>query len=51
MRSLTISTPHQYYSVDQIENNETGGARSTYGGEKGRIQGFDGEIWGKMTTW
>ena len=26
-------------------------ARSTYGGEERRIQGFGGETWVKETTW
>jgi len=33
----------KYYSGDQIEKNEMGGACSTYGGEERRIQGFGGE--------
>jgi len=42
MRSLINCTPHPYYSGDKIEN-EMGGARSAYGGEERRIQGFGGE--------
>jgi hypothetical protein len=37
--------------VKKIENNEMGGACSTYGGEERRIQDFGGETWGKETTW
>jgi hypothetical protein len=33
----------QYFSGDEVENNEMGGACSTYGGEEMRIQGFGGE--------
>ena len=32
MRSLLICTAHQMYAGDQIEENEIGGACSTYGG-------------------
>ena len=28
-----------------------GGARSTYGRQTMCIQGFEGEIWGKWSTW
>ena len=42
-RSLVICTPHQYYSGDEIEKNEMGGARSTYGGEERCIHDFGGE--------
>jgi hypothetical protein len=28
-----------------------GGARSAYGGEEKRIQGFGGETWEKETNW
>jgi hypothetical protein len=34
MRSFTISTPKKCCSSDQIENNEMGGACTTYEGEK-----------------
>ena len=33
----------QYYSGDQIDRNEIGGAYSTYGGEERCIKGFGGE--------
>ena len=33
----------KYYSGDQIEMNEKGGACSNYGGEERCIQGFGGE--------
>jgi hypothetical protein len=33
----------KYFSGDQIEKNEIGGACCTCGGEKRRIQGFGGE--------
>jgi len=33
----------QYCSGDKIENNEIGGACSTYRGEERHIQGFGGE--------
>jgi hypothetical protein len=33
----------RYCSGDQIEKNEMGGSRSTYGGEDRCIQGFGGE--------
>ena len=41
----------KYYSVDQIEKNEMGGACSTYGGEVRCVQDFGGEIYRKETTW
>jgi len=31
------------WRLDQIEKNEMGGARNTYGGEEKRISGFGGE--------
>jgi len=34
----------KYYSGDQIEKNEMGGACGMYGGEERCIQGFGGEI-------
>ena len=40
----------QYRLGEQIEN-KTGGACSTYGGEKGCVQGFGGETRGRETTW
>jgi hypothetical protein len=33
----------KYYSGNQIEKNEKGGACSTYGGKEGCIQDFGGE--------
>jgi hypothetical protein len=39
----------KYYSGNQIENNEMGGACSTYGGKE--IQDFGWETGGKATTW
>ena len=41
----------QYCSGDKIENNEMGLARSAYGREERRVQGFSGETWGKENTW
>jgi len=38
-----ISTPHPIFFGYQIENNEMGGACSTFGVEKRCIQGFGGE--------
>ena len=43
IRSFMICTLTQYCLGDKIDNNEIGGARSTYGGEERCIQGFDGE--------
>jgi len=37
-----FSSP-KYCSGDKIENNDIGGAYSTYGGGEMRIQGFGGE--------
>jgi hypothetical protein len=34
----------KYYSCNQIEKNEMGGACSMYGGKERRIQDFGGEI-------
>jgi hypothetical protein len=45
----SVTSVLQY--LDQIEKNEVGGARSTYGGEERVIQSFGGETWGKETTW
>jgi hypothetical protein len=33
------------------QENDVGGACSTYGGDERCIQGFGGETWGKETTW
>jgi hypothetical protein len=38
----------RYYSSDQIEKNEMGGACSTYGAEKRCIQGLVGKPEGKI---
>ena len=46
-----ICTSHRILFGGQIQKNELGGAFSTYRGEESRIQGFDGEIVGKETTW
>ena len=40
----------QYFSGDQIEKNEMGGACNTYGKEKRSIQDFVGKTWGEDTT-
>ena len=40
----------KWWSGDQIDKNELGGIRSTYGGEERCVQGFGGEIWRKETT-
>jgi hypothetical protein len=42
-RSFIICTPHQYYSDDEIEKNEMGGACNMYGKEKRCVQEFGGE--------
>jgi len=39
----------KYYSVDQIKNNEIGGACSTYG--ERCVQDFCSQTWGKQTAW
>jgi hypothetical protein len=41
----------KHYSCDQIEKNEMGGARSTYGGEERCMQNFGLESRGKEGTW
>ena len=41
--ALMISTPHQYYSSDQIKNNEIGGVCSTNEGDEMCPQGFSRE--------
>ena len=51
IRGLMICLVTKYYSSDQIEENEMGGACSTYGGEERWIQGFGGEARGKEVTW
>ena len=40
---LMICTAHQILFVYQMEKNEMDGARSAYGGEEKRIQGFGGQ--------
>ena len=40
-----------YFSGDEIENIEMGGACSTYGWKEMCMQGFGGETWRKDTTW
>jgi len=40
-----------YYSGDEIEKNEMGGACSMYGQETRCVQGFGGVTCGKETTW
>jgi hypothetical protein len=42
MRSLMYSSPISVRMI-KVEKNGMGGACSAYGGEEGRIQGFDGE--------
>jgi hypothetical protein len=44
MRRLMICTACQILFGDQIEENETGGACSTYGREERRMQGFGGNL-------
>jgi len=43
MNSFMICTPHHYYSGDEIEKNEMGGACSMYGKENSCVQSFGGE--------
>jgi hypothetical protein len=43
MRNLMICILTHYCSGNQIEKNEMGGTRGTYGGEEKRIHGFGGE--------
>jgi len=50
MRTVMICTLTQYCSGDKIDINEMGGVSTACGGEERRIQGFDGETWGKETT-
>jgi hypothetical protein len=38
-------------SGDQIKKTEMGRTCGTYGWEERCIQGFNGETWGKETTW
>jgi hypothetical protein len=42
-RNLMTCTHQKYYSGNQIEKNEMGGACSTYGGKERCIQDFCGE--------
>jgi hypothetical protein len=41
----------KYYSGNQIEKNEMGGACSMYGGKESCIQDFGGDTSGKATAW
>jgi hypothetical protein len=41
--SVTIVLINQYFSGDQIEKNEVGGACNTYGGDERRIDDFSGK--------
>jgi hypothetical protein len=43
LRKLLNEELTQYCAGEQVENNEIGGACSTYGGEERCIQGFGGE--------
>jgi hypothetical protein len=49
--SLWFALITKYFSGDQIEKNEMGGAGSTYGREAMCVMGFDGETWGRESTW
>jgi len=40
MRSFMLCCPHHILLIDQIMNNEVGGACSMYGGEERCIQSF-----------
>jgi len=42
-------TPRPTFCGDRIEKN-AGRARSAYGGDERRVQGFGGETWGNETT-
>jgi len=46
-----ICTPHPILFGYKIEKNKMGGACSAYGGDERCVQGFGGEISGKMITW
>jgi hypothetical protein len=46
-----ICTAHQMYSADEISKNEKGGPCSMYGGDERLLQGFDGETFGKGSSW
>ena len=48
-KSIRIFT--HYHSGDQIKKNGMGGECSTYFGEERCMQCFDGETWGKESTW
>jgi len=41
----------KYCAGDKIEKNEMGGACGTYGGIVEVHTGFNGDTWGKETTW
>jgi hypothetical protein len=47
MRNLIISSPHEIFSGDQIENNVMGGACSTYGEKRGAYRVLVGKTEGK----
>jgi hypothetical protein len=47
MRSFITCTLHQYYSGDQIKEDEMGGACSTHGRDEKCIQYFGGKPEGK----
>ena len=51
MHGILLRSFTQYFSGDQIKNNEMGGECSMYGGEKNWERGFGGETWRKETTW
>jgi len=44
-------TAHQYYSGNQIKQNEMGRTCSMYGRQETCIPGFGGETGGKETAW
>jgi len=51
MISLSSVLLSQYWSGNENEKNEMGGACSMYGGEERRVHVFGGENWGEETTW
>jgi hypothetical protein len=48
---LLLSLSSSHCSGDKIGKNEMSGARSVYGKEQKRLQGFGRETWGKESTW